>query len=195
MKLFSCFGQKSPLWTRLLRDYHHCSCKSEINFAKTKFKPIKMYMANDILGLHYYFPEPTLGHNLLYILINTDTNMSLSLHRKFCALMTSEVENYFHLSRVWKIFSALSVASSSENPCRPMKTLIFSQPNNCFHVGDGLTWTAYMRQNISTISSRSISPEESLSYIRNAHLAQLNLFTHSFQHLYENDQGTHHVQK
>ena len=108
--------------------------------------------------------------------------------------MTSQVENYSHLSRVWKIFSALSVASSSEKPWRQMKTLIFSQPNNCFHVGDGPTWTAYMRQNISTISSRSISPEESLSYIRNAHLAQLNLFTPSFQHLYENDQGTNHVQ-
>ena len=108
--------------------------------------------------------------------------------------MTSQVENYSHLSRVWKIFSALSVASSSEKPWRQMKTLIFSQPNNCFHVGDGLTWTAYMRQNISTISSRSISPEESLSYIRNAHLAQYYLFTPSFQHLYERNQGTNHVE-
>ena len=51
--------------------------------------------------------------------------------------MTSEVENYSHLSRVWKIFSALSVASSSENPCRQMKTF---QPTkyllSCWRMSD-----------------------------------------------------------
>ena len=48
--------------------------------------------------------------------------------------------------------------------------------SSCIYIDTNGTWMEYMRQNISVISSRSISPEPSLSYIRNAHLITFFVF-------------------
>ena len=61
-------------------------------------------------------------------------------------------------------------------PATKKRDSINIRPKNSYRrKSDGLTWTAYIRQKISTISSRSISPELSLSYIRNAHLRRQNV--------------------